>query len=50
MEIEMSEDPARSFVDQVRDSAAMAPPTPEQALEAFRERAYAILRHELKFA
>ena len=47
----MSQESARSFVEQVRDiAAAAAPQTPEQALDAFRQRAHAILSRELKFA
>jgi hypothetical protein len=47
----MSQEPARTFVEQVRRIAAAAEPaTPEQALEAFRQRVHAILASELKFA
>jgi hypothetical protein len=47
----MSQEPARNFVDQVRRIAAAAEPaSPEQALEAFRQRVHAILGAELKFA
>src|SRR5215471_17201206 len=47
----MSEASGRDFVDQVRRiAAAAAPQTPEQALEAFRQRVHAVLGAELKFA
>jgi hypothetical protein len=47
----MSEQSAPRFVEQVREiAAATTPMTPEQSLEAFRQRAHAILSRELKFA